>query len=255
MSMAPREAKCSMVPATRAGHEMLGQRVSASPSGRTRVWPHTGHSVGNTHSGRPSGRSASTGPTISGMTSPALRTMTMSPGRTSLALTWSWLCRVATPTVEPPTKTGSSWPNGVARPVRPTDTVDVEELRGALLGRELEGDGPPGRLRGEAQLALQGEVVDLEHHAVDLVGEVVAVLLPVHAVGEGVLQPVEHLDLGVHREAHRRQELEVLVVVHEGGAARRPRRAGSSRTPARATPVMAASFWRSDPAAVLRGLA
>ena len=45
---------------------------------------------------------ASTGPTISGMTSPALRTMTMSPGRTSFRRTWSSLCSVATSTVEPP---------------------------------------------------------------------------------------------------------------------------------------------------------
>ena len=56
------------------------------------------------------------------MTSPALRTMTVSPGRTSLARTWSSLCSVATPTVEPPTNTGSSMANGVARPVRPIDT-------------------------------------------------------------------------------------------------------------------------------------
>ena len=208
-----------MVPATRAGHEMLGQRVSASPSGRTRWWPHTGHSVGNTHSGRPFGRSASTGPTISGMTSPALRTITTSPGRTSLAFTWSWLCRVATPTVEPPTNTGSSRPNGRGPAGAPDRHHDVEQPGGALLGRELVGHRPAGRLGGEAELALQAEVVDLQHHAVDLVGEVVAVLLPVHAVGVGVVEAVEHLDLGVHREAHRRQELEGLVVVGERRAA------------------------------------
>ena len=48
--------------------------------------------------------------------------MTRSPGRTSFAATWSSLCSVATPTVEPPTKTGSSWAKGVARPVRPMET-------------------------------------------------------------------------------------------------------------------------------------
>ena len=64
----------------------------------------------------------STGPTISGMTSPALRTITMSPGRTSFNRTWSSLCNVAISTVEPPTKTGTMRPNGVARPVRPIDT-------------------------------------------------------------------------------------------------------------------------------------
>ena len=68
-------------------------------------------------------RFASTGPTTSGITSPALRTMTVSPTRTSLRATSSWLCSVASPTVEPPTNTGSSCANGVARPVRPMLTM------------------------------------------------------------------------------------------------------------------------------------
>ena len=56
------------------------------------------------------------------MTSPALRRITVSPGRTSLRLT-SWaLCRVAFSTVEPATLVGSITPNGVTRPVRPTLT-------------------------------------------------------------------------------------------------------------------------------------
>ena len=62
------------------------------------------------------------GPTISGMTSPALRSTTMSPIRTPLARTTSWLCSVAIDTVEPATRTGSMTPNGVTRPVRPTFT-------------------------------------------------------------------------------------------------------------------------------------
>ena len=105
------------------GHDGSTQRVSASPSRRTNVLPSGhGHVVGNVHGTESGGRIESTGPTTSGITSPALRTITVSPGRTSLALTWSSLCSVATPTVEPPTKTGSSMANGVARPVRPMDT-------------------------------------------------------------------------------------------------------------------------------------
>ena len=73
-------------------------------------------------------RSASTGPTISGMTSPALRSTTMSPIFTPLALTTSWLCRVAIPTVDPATLTGSITPNGVTRPVRPTLTAMSSSL-------------------------------------------------------------------------------------------------------------------------------
>ena len=57
------------------------------------------------------------------MTSPALRTMTVSPTRTSLRRTSSWLCSVARATVEPATTTGSSSATGVSTPVRPTCTV------------------------------------------------------------------------------------------------------------------------------------
>ncbi len=104
------------------GHAGSTQRVSASPSGRTSVLcSGHGHMVGNTHGTESAGRADSIGPTTSGITSPALRTMTVSPGRTSLTATWSWLWSVAIATVEPPTNTGSSTANGVVRPVRPTE--------------------------------------------------------------------------------------------------------------------------------------
>ncbi len=101
----------------------LGQRRSLSPSfSCTSVVWQDGHSVGITHSASPSGRSGSTGPRISGITSPALRRITVSPGRTSLRLT-SWaLCSVARSTVEPATLVGSITPKGVTRPVRPVFT-------------------------------------------------------------------------------------------------------------------------------------
>ena len=70
-----------------------------------------------------------------------------------------------------------------------------------LLGRELVGDGPPGRPRRGPELALQGEVVDLDHHPVDLVVEIVAPLLPRSAEVEGVVEAVDELTLGVDREA------------------------------------------------------
>lgn len=102
----------------------LGQRMSTSPSfaGCSGV-PQDGHSVGMTNGRTFAGsRRAMTGPTISGMTSPAFRSTTMSPIITPLAFTTSWLCRVAMPTVDPATFTGSMRPNGVTRPVRPTFT-------------------------------------------------------------------------------------------------------------------------------------
>ena len=75
-------------------------------------------------------------PTTSGMTSPALRTTTVSPGRTSLSRTWSSLCSVASPTVDPPTNTGSSTAKGVARPVRPIDTM----MRSSVVVRSSGGN-------------------------------------------------------------------------------------------------------------------
>ncbi len=56
------------------------------------------------------------------MTSPALRSTTVSPIRTPLRFTSSALCRVAISTVEPLTLAGSITANGVTRPVRPTLT-------------------------------------------------------------------------------------------------------------------------------------
>ena len=60
-------------------------------------------------------------------------------------------------------------------PARPPDRHhDVEQPGGALLGRELEGDGPAGRPRRGAEHGVQRQVVDLGDDAVDLVGQVVA---------------------------------------------------------------------------------
>ena len=92
-------------------------------------------------------RFASTGPTTSGITSPARRTITVSPSRTSLRRTSSSLCSVAYVTVTPPTE------HGLEHRERRDDAgpagVDVDRLqqRRALLRRELVRDGPPGGVR------------------------------------------------------------------------------------------------------------
>ena len=125
MSRAPRLPMCSTRPRTCAGQlRALGQRRSTSPSlaGRSSV-PHSGQFVGMTNSRSVPSRSSTTGPSTSGITSPALRKTTVSPMSTPLTLTTSWLCRVAWRTVDPATRTGSMTANGVARPVRPTLTT------------------------------------------------------------------------------------------------------------------------------------
>ncbi len=91
---------------------LLDQRRAAGRAGRGHLPRRAG----------PWAAAPSTGPTISGITSPALRRTTVSPGRTSLRFT-SWaLCRVAFSTVEPATLVGSITPYGVTRPVRPVLT-------------------------------------------------------------------------------------------------------------------------------------
>ena len=67
-----------------------------------------------------SGRLLVTTFTTSGITSPARRTTTVSPTRTSLRNTSDSLCKVALVTVTPPTNTGSNRATGVRDPVLPT---------------------------------------------------------------------------------------------------------------------------------------
>src|SRR5438552_2342731 len=120
MSMAPRDPKWDSHSMFWEGHPRLfGHRRYASPSLRTSGVLHDGHLFGNLHGFDPAGRFDRMGPTTSGITSPALRTTTVSPSRTSLRLTSSSLWRVARPTVTPPTNTGSRMAKGVTMPVRP----------------------------------------------------------------------------------------------------------------------------------------
>ena len=110
------------------------QRATASPASRSTALPHTGQVSGSLNgscSGSICSPNKSTGcigrrsnstRTTSGITSPARRTTTVSPTRTSLRATSSWLCSVALVTVTPPTNTGASRATGVTAPVRPTCT-------------------------------------------------------------------------------------------------------------------------------------
>ena len=56
---------------------------------------------------------------------------------------------------------------------------DVHQRGLGLLGRVLVGHRPPGRTRGGTQATLLGEVVDLHHHTVDLMLDLMAALAPV----------------------------------------------------------------------------
>ena len=92
----------------------------------------------------------------------------MSPISTPLCRLHFSLCRVAIDTVTPPTRTGSRTAKG-SRLRCALRSPRCLEASGLLFGGELVGDGPAGKFRGTAQLALVGVGIDLDDGAVDLV--------------------------------------------------------------------------------------
>ena len=56
--------------------------------------------------------------------------------------------------------------------------LDIDQRGLGLFRRVLVRHRPPGRPRGRAQAPLLGEVVDLDHHAIDLVLDLMAALAP-----------------------------------------------------------------------------
>jgi hypothetical protein len=162
---------------------------------------------------------------------------------------------VAISTVEPATLVGSITPNGVTRPVRPVLTSIVEELGVDLLGRVLERDRPPRRTAGRAEPALQADVVDLDHDAVDLVGDDrVPVLAVVIDVVLDLREDSSTLHLGRRSAGPTRQRGVGLRLRGRLEALARADAVADHRRAARVA-VTRGSFCRSEPAAALRGLA
>ncbi len=74
-------------------------------------------------------------------------------------------------------------------------------LRNCRTRRILEGDGPARRLAGKTQLALEIGAVDLDHDAVNFVGQRIAALFPVADVSEHVVDGAGELPVGIDLEA------------------------------------------------------
>ena len=174
MSSAPRDARWMSDWAMRLGQSTFSQKWWPSPSGRTSGWPQAGQAAGMAQALAPFGRCSGTLPTTSGMTSPARRTITVSPTRTSLASTWISLCSVALVIVTP--GDGHGLEHRERRGLAGAADVDLDGPQDRLLldRRHLVGDGPAGRLGGGAERLALRDVVDLDHHAVDLEPERVA---------------------------------------------------------------------------------
>ena len=118
--IALREAKWVNCSCTCAGHIGLMQRNATSSSRWTSFWPHDGHFSGIGAGGVLAGRFLTRTRETSGIISPALCNMTVSPMRISLSRIMSALCNVARATVVPANWTGSITAVGVTTPVRPT---------------------------------------------------------------------------------------------------------------------------------------
>ena len=108
MSMAPREAKCTMLSRIRPGHDTLEQYAIASSEGYSTFDLHTGQRSGGAYGFPRRTPFLITGPSTWGITSPARVTSTQSPARMSFVWIRSKLCSVAVVTVTPPISTGSS---------------------------------------------------------------------------------------------------------------------------------------------------
>ena len=172
----PRAAKCRMDSFSRAGQFVLMQRLAASPSSRTMLPPHTGH-VSGMRNGLRSAPCDCTRTTL-GITSPLRSITTVSPICKPSRSISSSLCSVARETVTPLTSTGFRCATGVSAPVRPTCTSMFSTMVMRLPRRIFVGDGPARRFGGEAELLLLRDGIHLHHHAIDLVGQLLALALP-----------------------------------------------------------------------------
>ena len=89
---------------------------------------------------------ASSTPATNGITSPARRTSTVSPIRTSRARMTSWLASVARVTVVPPTNTGSSTATGATLPILPTSQMTSASTVVFSSAANLKASAPRGLL-------------------------------------------------------------------------------------------------------------
>ena len=85
-------------------------------------------------------------------------------------------------------------------------------------GRELPGDRPARIAPDDAQAALQLDVVDLDHHAVDLEVELAAALLPRQAAGDHLVLGRQPRDVVVDAEAVLLEPLKRVPMAGEADA-------------------------------------
>ena len=167
----------------------------------------------------------------------------------------SSLCRVARLTVTPPIATGSNTANGFNCPVRLTLTGMSSSFVRACRARNLKAMAQRGSLPELPRRSCNAMSVDLDHDAVDVVVQLVALGLPSAAEREHLVDRGHRARLRVDRQAQRLEEREqvVLCLRRIGDALERADRIGKEREAPLGRHF--GSSWRNPPAAVLRGFA
>jgi hypothetical protein len=148
----------------------------------------------------------------SGITSPARRTTTVSRRQMSLRRISSSLCSVAFTMVVPPTKTGFRRATGVSAPVRPTWMSMFSISVVASSAGNLCATAQRGGARHEPQLRLLGEAVHLVDDAVDVVGELRALLAHLAVEIEQPRRALRGVAVLRDREAHVVERVQQLRV-------------------------------------------
>ena len=189
MSKAPRPATWNTRSRNCAGHDRwFGQRMSASPSlAGASVVPHSGHVVGISNSRSEPSRRSTTGPEHLGNHVAGLADHDGVADQHALAfhlrgVVQRRLADGGACDLDGLHERERSDPAGA-----PHVDFDVEQLGGRLLRRVLVGDRPARCARGRTEPPLQRHLVDFDHHTVDFVLDVMAVLAPVgNAFGDRV---------------------------------------------------------------------
>ena len=236
------------------------QRQSTSPSSRAIALPHTGHWPPSALAqverlAASAGRLSARTPTTSGITSPARRTITVSPMRTSLRR--DLVLVVQRGVADRRAADEHRLQLGHRRELAGAADLDVDaaHARHLLLRRVLVRHRPARLARHEAEPLLQRAVVDLVDHAVDVEGQRVALRGDAAVEGDqpvGALAPRARSALT--GRPMRGERVEQRAVRGRQRPSPAPRRGRRRRSSAAARAAIAGSSWRTAPAAALRGL-
>ena len=233
MSIAPREQKWRTRSTSCAGHEAFVQRAIGSPSGWSTSAPQTGQCVGSVYSGRFALRSSQ-------HRADDARDHVAGADHGHDVADADVVVADVVLVVQRRVGDGRAADLhrlehgvGVEHAGAADADHDVEQLRARVARAELVGDRPARVFAGGAELRLQREVVDLDHDAVDLVVERLALRLPIR-VTNATTSRIEstRARVLVDRKAQRAQIRPAARAACAAARRRRSRRARRRRTTA-----------------------